>query len=250
MNTGHLYYLYYWPSLPGRGEFPRLILEAAEADYVDVGRLPVTEGGGIAGIRSFLQQHQSTPLFPFAPPILVCGDLIIGQTANICLFLAQRLSLVPIHETALYQAHQLQLTILDVVDAAHNTHHPLGVSLYYQDQRQEAKRAATAFLRDRLPRFLRYFEQILVHSKSWLLGEDLSYVDLSLFHLLRGIEQAFPRCFETLSTTTPQLLQLRDRVAQLPPIAAYLQSDRCLPFNDHGVFRYYPELDDHVGQGG
>ena len=32
------YELYYWPGLQGRGEFVRLALEAASADYIDVAR--------------------------------------------------------------------------------------------------------------------------------------------------------------------------------------------------------------------
>src|ERR687895_15573 len=34
------YELYYWPGIPGRGEFVRLALEDAGAEYVDVARRP------------------------------------------------------------------------------------------------------------------------------------------------------------------------------------------------------------------
>ena len=34
------YELYYWPQIQGRGEFVRLALEEADADYVDVARKP------------------------------------------------------------------------------------------------------------------------------------------------------------------------------------------------------------------
>ena len=40
-----LYELYYWPGIQGRGEFVRLALEDAGADYVDVARL---NGGDVA----------------------------------------------------------------------------------------------------------------------------------------------------------------------------------------------------------
>ena len=75
-----------------------------------------------------------------------------------------------------------------------------------------------------------------------LLG-DFSYVDLSVFQLLRGLAYGFPKGYNRLKEEVPHLVALGERVAQRPRIAAYLKSDRCLPFNDHGVFRYYPELD-------
>ena len=236
--------LYYWPGLPGRGEFPRLMLEAAQIPYVDVGQLPEAEGGGIAGIRSFLSTPEIQSAGIYAPPILTWDNVTIAQTPNICLFLAPRLDLVPPGETAFYRANQLNLTILDVVNEIHNIHHPLGVSLYYQEQQAEAKRAAETFLRDRLPRFFQYFEHCLAQqSGGWLLGDRFSYVDLSLFQLLRGIKYAFPNAYAAFSPGIPLTQHLYDRVAERPPIAAYLASDRCIPFNSHGVFRYYPELD-------
>lgn len=238
------YYLYYWPSLPGRGEFPRLMLEAAQAPYVDVGQLPEAEGGGSKGIRSFLGSPEVRAAGIYAPPILTGDGLIIAQTPNICLFLAPRLGLVPPGEAAFYQAHQLNLTILDVVNEVHNTHHPIGVTLYYHEQQAESQRAAATFLRDRLPRFLRYFEGLLADSGGdWLLGDTFSYVDLSLFQLMRGLEYAFPHALTVLNPDIPHIQNLCQRVADRPAIAAYLQSDRCIPFNLYGIFRHYPELD-------
>jgi hypothetical protein len=45
------------------------------------------------------------------------------------------------------------------------------------------------------------------------------------------------------SLATPELLALRERVRELPRIAAYLASGRRMPFNQDGIFRRYPELD-------
>ncbi|MGB8330807.1 MAG: glutathione S-transferase family protein [Polyangiales bacterium] len=237
------YQLYYWPMIPGRGEFVRLVLEAAGASYEDVARLPDAEGGGLQSLTPFIQGNR--PGQPaYAPPILVHGELVLAQTAAICAYLGERHGLAPDDHKLRIQTLQLQLTIADVVDEAHNTHHPVSVTLYYEDQKDAACKAATTFLDQRLPRFLPYFERVLERNGGdWLIGKGLSYADLSLFQLLEGLAYAFPRGFAEVTESTPELLALRARVASLPRIAAYLASPRRLPFNEHGVFRHYPELD-------
>jgi glutathione S-transferase len=98
---------------------------------------------------------------PFAPPFLKAGKLVIAQTAEILLFLGPRLRLAPKDEASRLWAHQLQLTIADWVGEVHDTHHPISGGLYYEEQKQEAKRRAADFRDNRLPKFLDYFEQIL-----------------------------------------------------------------------------------------
>ncbi len=237
------YQLYYWPMLPGRGEFVRLVLEQAGVPYDDVARLPESEGGGMQALMPFIRGE--APGQPaYAPPILVHGDVVLAQTAAICAYLGERHELAPKNHAGKMHALQLQLTIADVVDEAHDTHHPVSVALYYEDQKEAAKEASKHFLDERLPRFLPYFERVLEHDGGpWLLGDALSYADLSLFQLLEGLAYAFPRGFAKVTESTPGLVALRARVASLPRIAAYLGSERRLPFNEHGVFRQYPELD-------
>jgi len=237
------YELYYWPILPGRGEFVRLVLEEAAAPYVDVARLPEEEGGGFTPLLEFVQGGR--PGQPaYAPPILVHGELVLAQSAAICAYLGERHGLAPAETGKRMQALQLQLTIADVTDEAHNTHHPINASLYYEDQKDAAREASRHFLEQRLPRFLTYFERVLERNGGqWLVGDALAYPDLSLFQLLEGLAHAFPKGFAQAAEETPLLLALRDRVAKRPRIAAYLASDRRLAFNEHGVFRYYPELD-------
>ena len=92
------YELYYWPTIQGRGEFVRLALEEAGADYVDVARKP-NKSGGVPAIMTFLD-GKSVKHPPFAPPFLKNGKLIIGQTANILLFLGTRHGLAPRNEAA------------------------------------------------------------------------------------------------------------------------------------------------------
>ncbi len=236
------YELYYWPSIQGRGEFVRLALEEAGADYVDVARKPGS-GGGVPALMRFLDgkrvQHP-----PLAPPFLKAGNLLIGQTANILLFLGPRHGLVPRSEAARLWTNQLQLTIGDLVGEAHDTHHPIAAGLYYEDQRAAAKRRATDFLKNRAPKFLHYFEHVLEQSGGhYLLGRTVTYADLSLFQVADGLRYAFPKAMRRLEKKIPCVTALHDRVAARPRIAAYLASPRRIPFNQSGIFRHYGELD-------
>ncbi|MBI2361476.1 MAG: glutathione S-transferase [Deltaproteobacteria bacterium] len=239
------YELYYWPEIQGRGEFVRLALEDAGVDYADVARLPKRAGGGIPTLMRFLE-GRSVDHPPFAPPFLKAGGLVIGQTANILFFLGSRLGLVPKNEASRLWAHQLQLTIADWVAEVHDTHHPISGGLYYEEQKREAKRRAKDFREERLPKFLDYFEQVLRRSpkrNGYLVGKAVSYVDLSIFQMMEGLRYAFPRAMARLERTHPRLVALRDRVSTRPRIAAYLSSERRLPFNQQDIFRHYPELD-------
>jgi glutathione S-transferase len=235
------YELYYWPEIQGRGEFVRLALEEAGADYVDVAR----KKGGMAKLQRIMEsQRLEHP--PFAPPFLKAGSLVIAQTANILLFLGARHGLAPKGEEGRLWVHQLQLTIADLVAEAHDVHHPVGSGLYYEDQKREAKRAAKHFLAERIPKFLTYFETVLTrHARggSYLTGARVSYADLSLFQLVEGLRYAFPRAMARIEKKAPRIVALRDRIAARPRIGAYLASNRRIAFNENGIFRHYAELD-------
>jgi glutathione S-transferase len=234
------YELYYWPEIKGRGEFVRLALEDAGADYVDVARRP----RGMAAMSRFLESR-SVKRPPFAPPFLKAGKLLIGQTANILFFLGPDLHLVPKDEAARLWAHQLQLTIADWVAEVHDTHHPIASSLYYEEQKREAKRRAEVFRVERQRKFLNYFEQVLERNGGRVLvGHAVSYVDLSLFQMIEGLRYALPHAMARQERKHPRLIALHDRMASRPRLAAYLGSERRLPFNQEGIFRHYAELDD------
>lgn len=236
------YELYYWPSIQGRGEFVRLALEEAGADYVDVAR---RGGRGMQALLNLIESERvARP--PFAPPFLKAGKLLIAQTANILLYLGARHRLAPANEAGRLWANQLQLTIADFVDETHNTHHPVASSLYYEDQKREAKRYTALFLEHRVPKFLGYFEEILDRNKRgdrWLGGARLSYPDLSLFQVVAGLRYAFARATARLGRDYPRIVALHDRVAERPRVAAYLASDRRIPFNEMGIYRRYRALD-------
>ena len=239
------YELYYWPDIQGRGEFIRLLLEEAAAPYIDVARLPARGGMGVPALMRMLDSATLEHL-PFAPPYLKAGERVIGQTANILLFLGARHGLAPRAEAGRLWAHQLQLTLADLLVEAHDSHHPIAGGLYYEDQKREAKRRAADFTANRVPKFLDYFERVLTQNPrrgGYLVGGRLSYVDLSMFQMIAGLRYAFPRAMARLEPEYPGLTALHDRVAMRPRIAAYLASKRRLTFNDDDIFRHYPELD-------
>jgi len=232
------YELIYWPEIQGRGEFIRLALEEAGADYVDVAR---KGSGGRDRLYAMLQRRMPTP--PFAPPILKAGKLVIAQTANILLYLGDREGLAPKTEAGRLWTHQLQLTIADFLVEIHDTHHPIGSMLYYEEQKKEAKRRAENFLTVRAPKFLGYFDRILAANNGTLVGHRITYADLSLFQIVAGLRYAFPNAMKKLERRHKHLGALHDRVAARPRIAAYLASPRRIPFNEFGIFRHYSELD-------
>ncbi len=235
------YELYYWSSIQGRGEFVRLALEATGAAYVDVAR---TDGGEERMLA--LLADAALVCLPFAPPFLKAGRRLIGQTANILLFLGEHHGLAPESEAGRLWTHQLQLTLADLVVEAHDTHHPIAGSLYYEDQRPEAKRCAADFVENRLPKFFRYFERVLAgnpRGPAHLVGTRLTYADLSLFQVVAGLHYAFPKAMARVAKQYPNVVALHARVEARPRIAAYLASERRQPFNQQGIFRHYPELD-------
>jgi glutathione S-transferase len=237
-----VYELYYWPTIQGRGEFVRLALEDAGAEYIDVAR--ETESGVGAMLR--LMNANAAPHPSFAPPFLRAGDRIIGQTANILLFLGPKLGLVPGDEMDRLWAHQLQLTVSDFLVEVHDTHHPIAGGLYYQEQKAEAKLRAADFIAERLPKFLSYFEQILAsnpHGPEYMVGATHSYVDLSMFQIVAGLRYAFPHAMKSTAEGCPHLIALHERVRTRPEVARYLASPRRVPFNQLGIFRHYKELD-------
>jgi glutathione S-transferase len=234
------YELFYWPTIQGRGEFVRLALEEAAVAYDDVAR----SKSGMKRMQAILADTRlARP--PFAPPFLKAGTALIAQTANILLYLGDRHGLAPRDSAARLFTHQLQLTLADLVAEVHDAHHPIASSLYYEDQKKEAKQRTRHLIDERLPKFLGYFERILAQGRrgGWLVGARLSYADLSLFQVVAGLSYAYPRAMNKLARKHPRVMENAARVAARPRIAAYLASARRIPFNEDGIFRHYPALD-------
>jgi glutathione S-transferase len=231
------YALYYWPMIQGRGEYVRLALEDAGAAYDDVAR----HGGGMAEMMRMMEGAEGMP--PFAPPFLKVGKRVIGQTANILLYLGERHGLAPKADPGRLWVHQMQLTIADFVLEIHDTHHPLGPSLYYEDQKAAAKKRTEEFWNERVPKYLGYFERLVKANGPYVTGRKATYVDLSLFQIVAGLRYAFPKRMKAFESEVPRLVELHDRVAARPNIKAYLASERRIEFNEQGIFRHYRELD-------
>ena len=234
------YELFYWPGLQGRGEFVRLALEEACADYVDVCRVRGTGG------MMRLMAGENGMVLPFAPPFLRDGNLLVGQVALILFHLGPKLGLSPADAAQRLWLHQIELTLTDFVAETHDTHHPIGPGDYYEDQKPEAARHAAAFRGQRLPKYLGWLEKILARNPAaggWLVGGGPTYADLSAFQMVEGLTYAFPKAMARLMPDHPRLAALHNAVAARPSIAAYLESDRRIPFNEDGIFRHYPELD-------
>ena len=234
------YELYYWPTIQGRGEFVRLALEEAGANYVDVAR--GDKGGRDTVSKWIYGSRQKTPMF--APPVLKAGNVVVSHAANILQFLGPRLKLAPKGEAGRLWTHSLQLTMTDFIKEVHDTHHPIATSLYYEDQKREAKAYTKEFLKTRVPKYLGYFEDVLrKNGGKHLVGRSLTYVDLSLFQIITGMRYAFPKAMKKLEKDIPLSVKLRDAVEVRPRIAAYLVSPRRIDFNEYGIFRHYPELE-------
>jgi len=237
------YELFYWPMIQGRGEFVRLALEDADAAYIDVAR----GKSGMRALMKLLDSHGGGSAAPFAPPFLRSGKLVVAQTAAILHYLGPRLGLVSADEKSRVAALQYQLTLADLVNEAHDVHHPIGVGLYYEEQKREAKVRAAQFISQRIPKFLGYFEAVLAKQararRAYVMGRH-SYVDLSLFQVFEGLQYAFPNAFGRIVKRLPLVAAVHDRVAARPRLSDYLGSSRRIPFNLHGIFRHYPELDE------
>ncbi|VBB75013.1 Putative glutathione S-transferase [Podospora comata] len=245
------YRLIYWPGLPGRGEHIRLALEEAGAEYVDTAHL---EDGinDVLAYNSGEQPKDETNIPLFAPPILQHGDLVISQTPNILLYLGPRLGLVTDLENdpdGLYRINSLALTALDgLSNEPHDCHHPIATGLYYEDQKEESKRKAEDYVKNRLPKFLGYFQRVLESKASgdgpWLYGGKLTYADLVLFQCLDGLMFMFPKATTKLEREGKhgKVFALHKAVAERPKIGSYLESSRRQKYSN-GIYRYYEELD-------
>lgn len=238
------YQLYYWPVLQGRGEYVRVLFEDAGIDYVDVARKPTSEGGGVPGLLAVLNDGVGG-VVPYAPPFVVVDGELVWQTANVLQFVARREGLLPDDAYVQARLHQLQLTVADVVSEVHDTHHPISSGLYYEDQKEEALRATQQFIDERIPKFFRHFELNLAQNDAGpgFVGDAMTYVDLSVWQTLEGLTAAFPKAVAKLLPDHPKLAALRIAVNERPRLAAYVASERRLPFNEDGIFRPYPELD-------
>jgi glutathione S-transferase len=239
------YEFFYWPEIQGRGEFVRLALEDAGAAYIDVARGSESDGLGVPAMLALMRGEGASHI-PYAPPFLRDGEVIVCHTAAILLYLGGRIGLAPADEDGRLWTHQIQLTITDIVKEVYNSHHPIDEDKWWYDQKDAAIARAAVFRKDRLPKFLGWFERILAANPAGadhLVGGAASYADLSLFQLIEGLRFAFPKATERDLGKLPRVTALHKALMERPRLKAYLASERRVPFKETGIFRRYPELD-------
>ncbi|KAJ4369861.1 hypothetical protein N0V83_005625 [Neocucurbitaria cava] len=255
-RTQPSYELVYWPGIPGRGEFIRLAFEAAGVSYKDVAN---ESKDGIKSVTSLIAQESTGDSDgnppAFAPPALrIPGEgrngkaLVIYQTPSILSYLGDKIGLAGNDEAEKAWILSHTLTALDLNNEAHDTHHPVAVSKYYEDQKEESLKRATDFRENRIPKFLGFFERVLKGNQEqgkgkYLVGDKLSYADTTLWHVLSGLEFAFPQEIKAIKGDYDLLFgAFYDSVKEQNGLKEYLASDRRQPFS-MGIFRHYPELD-------
>jgi len=241
-KTEDKYKLLYWQGIPGRGEPIRLAFEEADVSYEDSGNFTklLTRNATKSGAAKLMHATH------FAPPILQHGDVEISQLPNIMFYLGPKLKLVPEDEQGRFSVNQYFLTLADLQDEAHDTHHPIAVMKYYEDQKEPALLKAEDFRENRVHLYFDHFEAVLNHNKAsenkWLVGENLTYADLMLFHVVDGLKFAFPRFMVAFLPKYERISSLYERVKERPRIAEYLASKRRHKFSN-GLYRKYDELD-------
>lgn len=230
--------LWYWPDIPGRGEFVRLFCEAFEIDYTDMAREQSADAlvehmHGLEGVR------------PFAPPYIVDDEVVIGQTALILQYLADKEGHGSGEMETDLQLLQLQMDIADFVEEVHSVHHPIANGLFYADQMDAAFDKAQHFRAERIPKYLIHFDNaLLAHGGPFSLGQQPSHVDTSLFQVMEGLDYMFPSYMKSMQGTWVNLEGLQGAVPEIEGVADYLASERRLDFNEDGIFRHYEELDE------
>lgn len=237
--------LYYWPGIQGRGEFVRLVLEAAGVEYREMSELPEADGGGMAAMTAFLEGRRGYPI-PFAPPFIVDGETLVSQAGAISAYLGEKFDLAPDGEGERIFARSLALTTADAVTEAHDVHHPIGVGRSYEDQKPEAERRAAEFRAERMPKFLAWYERLIEANPAasgFLVGNRLTYCDLGLFQLVEGLTHAFPERMSVLSGDVPRVIALTEIVRDHDRVSAYFASGRRQAFDENGLFRNYAALD-------
>ncbi|KAK4987011.1 hypothetical protein LTR66_007708 [Elasticomyces elasticus] len=260
-TSAPIYELLYYPGIPGRGEFIRLVFEATGTEYTDVANdHPPSDSGpnGYGVLQKALSPDITRDEFGnppvFAPPMLrIVGaakdgkPLLIHQTPNILQYLGEKLGVGGSDEAERLWINQLALTALDLNNECHDTHHPVAVMEYYEDQKDEALKKATDFRKSRIPKFFSYFERTLRGNQEgggeYLISNKLSYADTTLWQVIDGLKFAFPKEMEARKADYPLLFgTFYGAMKERTGIKSYLESDRRLKYSN-GVFRHYPELD-------
>jgi len=168
--------LYYWSRMEadgknhmiGRGEFVRLMFEAAGQPYVDVG---ATHGS--ARVRQFVYDGGNTSVPIFAPPAIRKGSFVLYQTPTIMRFLGRRFGMFPDTEEQAAHADALMSFLTDFIAEGRLVFHPVCFTMSYYQQAEEAKPHVEWFQKERMPRFLSHLHRVLQHNQSMHPGSSV-----------------------------------------------------------------------------
>lgn len=192
--------LLYHPTIPGRGEYIRLLLEATGTPYSDIAN---EKKDGYNAVLAAMDQDATddghgNPV-AFAPPMLrVPGagkdgksSLLIHQTPTILAYLGPLIGMAGEGEVDALHVSQIAHTALDLSNEVHDTHHPIAVAKYYEDQKDEAVGKAADVRGTRIPKYFSYFERLLKGNQEegkgkYLLGTKLSYADTTVWQVIDG----------------------------------------------------------------
>lgn len=218
--------LYYWDMCPGRGEYVRIVFEEAGVQFLE-DRDNILEKvikGGMEGFPAF------------APPVITRGDFKLSQTPVICEYLGKHFNLYPASDTDVWHARQINLTIHDFQADGRNVFHAKQFTASYFGQEAETQGHIDWFRKERLPRWLLYFEKLLQandNGRSFVIGDKLTYVDLGLLQVLRNAANQFSD--EWIKMDIPLIKAFKQRMEARPNLAAYFKSDRCQPFEGNSM---------------
>ncbi|PVD30114.1 hypothetical protein C0Q70_09376 [Pomacea canaliculata] len=211
---------------PGRAGFVRLMFEEAGVPYIEENEriYQLFRGGEWKGYPTF------------APPLIQRDDFSLSQTGIICKYLGKKYGLYPTNEVDEWHAEQVNATIHDYIGEGRLAFHGKNWTASYFAQVEETKPYIEFFTKERLPNFLRHFENVLKANNGghgFLFGNNVTYVDLGLLHVLRATEAQFPEAWAAQSL--PLLKAFKQRMEERPRIAAYINSDRYLPFSGNSM---------------
>ncbi|XP_035669728.1 glutathione S-transferase P-like isoform X2 [Branchiostoma floridae] len=227
--------LYYWgcppgvKPFPGRGEFVRLIFEEAGVKFREVNDFEVLK-------KLFFTEKQKG-FYAFAPPMIQRGKFRLSQTSVICSYLGKQFGLWPESEEDQWRAQQLNITIHDFIAEGRLAFHGRNPVESYYTQKEETQPYIDRFVATRLPRWLTHLETALKANndgQGFVIGGKLTYVDLGLLHVLRATESQFPQAWAS-NDSIPLLKAFKARLSARPNLAAYFNSDRCVPFEGNSM---------------
>ncbi|CAG2239709.1 glutathione S-transferase-like isoform X1 [Mytilus edulis] len=223
--------LFYHHFLIGRSAYIRLIFEELGIPYKDMIKSK-------EDIMKYFYSKDKLAGFPVLfPPVIRKGDFQLGQTSVICKYLGEKYGLVPDNEQDKWRADMINTELHDYLAQGRLAFHGINPTASYFTQVEETKPYIERFAAERIPKYLSYFESVLKYNnggKGFLFGDKLTYVDLTLFWVLKATEASYPDAWKS-ADCCPLLKLFRDRIERRPNIAAYLNSDRFVPLENNSM---------------